>query len=78
MPGHLHLAVSETEGQRSFEDVPGFIIRMVDMQVIGSAAAPFVEFKGIAIDINPRMVIQLPPIWEDDNRTGHGLRPSLA
>lgn len=39
----LDLSVDKSDGQRSLKDVPGLIVSVVDMQVVGAASAPLVN-----------------------------------
>ena len=41
-------AVGVTEGQFAFKNVPGFVVRVVDVERGGAAAAPFVDRERVA------------------------------
>jgi hypothetical protein len=41
-------AVGVAEGQLAFEDVPGFVVGVVDVERVGAAAAPFVDGERVA------------------------------
>ena len=41
-------AVGVTEGQLAFNDVPGFVVGLVDVERGGAAAAPFVDGERVA------------------------------
>src|SRR5712692_1745570 len=55
--GHEHggagrsfdLPIAKAERQGAFENVPAFIVGIMDVQVIGSAATPLMDLKGLSL-----------------------------
>src|SRR5690348_16594887 len=45
--GRLDLLVGKSEGERPFQDVPRFVIGVVDMQVVWSASTPLMDIEGL-------------------------------
>src|SRR5512138_1324603 len=63
----IDLAILKAEGKGAFEDDPGLIVGMVNMQVGWTAAGPFVDVEGPPGDIR---LVAIPA--RNDDGADHG------
>jgi hypothetical protein len=58
--------------------VPGFIIGMVNVQITGTAAAPFVDVKGCSGRGDGQLIFQPFSLRWNNNGISHWLTPVLS